>query len=98
MANTALEPNKNLKKKPTSQPMNIKAKSLVVLLAALASPLSWAYGAAATTASLQFNSNPLDTVTGTPETLNFAAGSTFTLSLQIVTNGTTDSLDYFLSQ
>jgi len=78
--------------------MNIKAKSLVVLLAALALPLSWAYGAAATTATLQFNSNPLDTVSGTPETLSFAAGSQFTLSLQIVTNGTTDALDYWLSQ
>jgi hypothetical protein len=78
--------------------MNTKAKYIVVLLAALALPLSWASAQTATSASLQFNNNALDTVTGTPETLNKTAGTTFTLSLQIVTNGTTDALDYWLSQ
>jgi hypothetical protein len=78
--------------------MNTKAKYIIVLLAALALPLSWASAAPATTASLQFNNNALDTVTGTPQTLTFAPGSTFTLSLQVVTNGTTDALDYWLSQ
>jgi len=77
--------------------MNTKIKYIAVLLAALALPLSWA--SAVDTVSLQFNSNAADTVTGGgAETISVTAGTSFTLSLQIVANRTVDGLDYWLSQ
>ena len=75
--------------------MNTKTKyHIVLILAAVLLPLSWANA----TVGLEFNSNPLDVVGGTPETLTGAPGGTVTFSLQLVsTSELTNAVDYWLT-
>lgn len=69
--------------------------AIILLLAALVLPLSWASGAV----SLEFNNSINNQVGGVPATLTGAPGGTVTISLQLVSTaeGTT-ALDYWLSQ
>jgi len=71
----------------------------MMALVALALPFRMA-DAQTGSVSLNFNNNPLDTVGSMPETISVAAGSSFTLSLQLTATSTqkVSSLDYWLSQ
>lgn len=75
--------------------MNQIKYPIVLLLAAIMLPFSWASAAV----SLQFNNSNSNQVGGSPATLSGAPGSTITISLQLVSTaeGTT-ALDYWLSQ
>ena len=75
--------------------MNTKSKYIILALAALALPLSWANAQAVGTVSLYFNGNTNNMVGGTPQTLNLTAGQTFTLELDLTSTNSqmVDALD-----